>query len=53
MAFHGILGAFLLDETRLIDLEGAFRSGKTTTALWKVYRSCSEHPGIHWLICRY
>ena len=53
MAFHGILGAFLLYETRLIDLEGAFRSGKTTTALWKVYRSCSEHPGIHWLICRY
>ncbi len=44
---------FMADQTRHIDLEGAFRSGKTTAALWKVYQSCIDHPGIQWLICRY
>ena len=53
MRFRGAVAAFIEDTTRLIDLEGAFRSGKTTAALWKVFRSTQEHPGIHWLICRY
>src|SRR6266571_7954596 len=30
-----------------------FRSGKTTAALWKVFKSCEAHPGIQWLLCRY
>jgi len=51
--FRGVLAEFMADETRLLDLEGGFRAAKTTTALWKVYRSCLEHPGIAWLICRY
>jgi hypothetical protein len=53
MVFKGVVADFILDDTRHIDLEGAFRSGKTTAALWKVYRSCIDHPGIKWLICRY
>lgn len=53
MVFKGEMAAFMADTTRLVDVEGAFRSGKTTGALWKVYQSCVEHPGIHWLICRY
>lgn len=53
MVFKGEMAAFMADSTRLVDVEGAFRSGKTTGALWKVYRSCVDHPGIHWLICRY
>lgn len=51
--FRGVATQVLLDETRAIDLEGAFRSGKTTVALWKVLKSCLDHPGIAWLICRY
>lgn len=53
MVWRGEMSKFLLDETRLIDMEGAFRSGKTTAACWKVLNSCLAHPGIHWLICRY
>lgn len=53
VGFRGVVADFMRDETRHIDLEGAFRSGKTTAALWKVYASCMAHPGIHWLICRY
>ena len=53
MAFHGVVADFMDDTTRHIDLEGAFRSGKTTAALWKVYHSCVKYPGIHWLICRF
>ncbi len=53
MVFAGEMAAFMADTTRLIDLEGAFRSGKTTAALWKVFKSCVDHPGIHWLIGRY
>lgn len=53
MVWRGPVGSFMRSQTRLIDLEGAFRSGKTTAALWKVLSSCVEHPGIHWLICRY
>lgn len=53
MRWRGTVSEFLLDETRHIDLEGAFRSGKTTAALWKVFNSCVAHPGICWLISRY
>lgn len=53
MVFAGEMSAFMQDTTRLIDLEGAFRSGKTTAALWKVYKSCIDNPGIQWLVCRY
>lgn len=53
MSWRGPIAAFMRDPTRLIDLEGAFRSGKTTACLWKVLRTCDAHPGMHWLICRY
>jgi hypothetical protein len=53
MVWRGPVAKFMQDATRLIDLEGAFRSGKTTAALWKVLESCLDHPGIAWLICRY
>jgi hypothetical protein len=53
MVWRGDIAKFMLDETRLCNAEGAFRSGKTTAALWKVYNSCVAHPGICWLICRY
>ena len=53
MLWRGVVAKFMQDKTRLIDFEGAFRVGKTTAALWKVFNSCMEHPGIHWLICRY
>lgn len=53
MVWHGPVAEFFSDQTEQIDLEGAIRSGKTTVALWKVLTSCLEHPGIHWLICRY
>lgn len=53
MHFHGVLAEFMRDQTEQIDLEGAFRSGKTTAALCKVLQSCLVHPGIHWLCCRY
>ncbi len=53
MVWRGNVSRFLQDTTRLIDLEGAFRSGKTTAALWKVYNACVDYPGMHWLIGRY
>ena len=53
MVWRGVVSEFIQDETRLEDLEGAFRSGKTTAALWKVFTSCLDFPGIAWLICRY
>lgn len=53
MIWRGIIARFMQDQTRLIDIEGAFRASKTTACLWKVFNSCIEHPGIHWLICRY
>lgn len=53
MIWRGVVADFMVDTTRHIDFEGAFRSGKTTAALWKVFNSCLEHPGICWLICRY
>jgi hypothetical protein len=53
MVWVGVTAQFMQDTTRHIDFEGAFRVGKTTAALWKVFNSCEAHPGIHWLICRY
>jgi hypothetical protein len=53
MIWRGVVAEFMQDTTRLIDFEGAFRVGKTTAALWKVFNLCIEHPGIQWLICRY
>ena len=53
MAFKGDMWEFMRDSTRYIDLEGAFRSGKTTASAWKVFKSCIDHPGINWMICRY
>lgn len=53
MVWKGTVSEFLLDTTRYVDLEGAFRSGKTTAACWKVLNSCLANPGIHWLMCRY
>lgn len=53
MIWRGVTAEFMQDTTRLVDFEGAFRVGKTTAALWKVFNSCKTHPGIHWLICRY
>jgi hypothetical protein len=53
MHWHGPISRFLLDTTQEIDLEGALSSGKTTAALWKVWNSLHDHPGIHWWIGRY
>lgn len=53
MRWRGPIGAFMRDRSRLINLEGAFRSGKTTGCLWKVLAYCDAYPGIHCLICRY
>ena len=38
---------------RYLSLEGAYRSGKTTTALLKVGYWCWEYPGIPWLLSRW
>lgn len=51
--FRGPVARFMRDETRYIDLEGAFRSGKTTACLFKVARACVAYPGMPWLICRW
>ena len=44
MVWRGVMAAFLQDDTRLIDLEGAFRSSKTTACLRKVAKSCLRYP---------
>jgi hypothetical protein len=53
MVWRGVMAAFLQDETRLIDLEGAFRSSKTTACLRKVAKACLRYPGMHWWLNRY
>lgn len=53
MVWKGVTAEFMQDTTRLIDFEGAFRVGKTTAALWKVFNLCLQYPGIQCLICRY
>ncbi len=53
LAFSGTVADFIKDTTREISLEGGFRSGKTTAALWKVRESLKRNAGIQWFICRY
>lgn len=53
VVFKHTLAEFMADETRYLDLEGAFRCGKTTACCYKVAKSCVDHPGINWLICRW
>lgn len=53
IVLKGALAEFFADETRYVDLEGAFRCGKTTACCLKVAASCLAHPGINWLICRW
>ena len=43
----------LLDTTRYLDIEGAFRAAKTTIGLWKAFNYLVEHPGMNALICRW
>jgi PBSX family phage terminase large subunit len=51
--FRGSLAEFFVDETKYVDLEGAFRCGKTTACCFKVLKSCLDNPGINWLVCRW
>ena len=51
--FRGPLARFMRDATRMIDLEGALSSGKTTACLVKEYAQAQQHPGIWSLICRF
>jgi len=53
LTFSGTVARFIDDSTREISLEGGFRSGKTTAAIWKVRKSLKDNPGIQWFICRY
>ena len=53
MVWRGVVSEFMRDTTRLVDLEGAFRAGKTTAGVWKVLTACLENPGMVWLVCRY
>jgi terminase large subunit-like protein len=53
MKFEGIVARFLADTTREISIEGGFRAGKTTAALWKVRDSIEKYPGVKWFLCRY
>ena len=53
VVFKHTLAHFMEDTTRYLDLEGAFRCGKTTACCYKVAKSCVDNPGINWLICRW
>ena len=53
MIFQGAPGEALIDETPLLDIEGAFRASKTTLGLWKILKACRTYPGIHTLISRW
>ncbi len=53
MTWKGQQSVALLDTTRYLDIEGAFRASKTTIGLWKVLNSCLAHPGIHWMLSRW
>jgi hypothetical protein len=53
MVWRGPIVGFMRDETRLLDIEGAIRSGKTTACLWKVHGKLIDHPGMFAYICRY
>ena len=51
--FRGPLAAFMRDQTRMVDLEGALSSGKTTACLTKEYLAAQQYPGQWSLICRF
>jgi len=53
MIWRGPIVQFLRDETRVVDLEGAIRSGKTTACVWKVYNRLVEEPGCFAFLCRW
>lgn len=53
MVWRGPVVTFLRDETRLVDLEGALRSGKTTACLWKEHTKLMQYPGMASLLCRW
>jgi hypothetical protein len=40
-------------KTRLVDFEGAIRSGKSTPLVWKVINYAIEYPGIKMMLCRW
>lgn len=45
--------AAIQDDTRFLDIEGAFRSAKTWTVLIKIRLQVEEYPGIRWAIARW
>lgn len=53
MVWKGPIAAFMRDDTRIVDLEGAIRSGKTTACVWKVYNRLQEEPGLCAFMCRW
>jgi hypothetical protein len=53
MEWRGAISAFLQDETREIDLEGALSSGKTTACLWKEFSALQSLPGVWSFMCRF
>jgi hypothetical protein len=53
MVWRGKQSDALLDETEALDLEGAFRSSKTTIGLWREFNAAVKNPGIHSLLSRW
>ena len=53
MVWHEKQSRVMLSAARLLDVEGALRSGKTTVCLWKEFRFAVTHPGIAILIARW
>jgi hypothetical protein len=53
IAFYGQHAVAFHDPSRLVDIEGAVRSGKTTLCLVKVLALCQQHAGIYGLIGRF
>lgn len=53
MRWRGAQYDALTDETRYLDIEGAFRAAKTTIGLWKELNAALKYPGIRILLCRW
>lgn len=53
MVWRGAQSDAMLDDTRLLDVEGAFRAAKTTLCLWKELNALLAYPGMHTLIARW
>ena len=53
MVWRGKQAEVMRSVARVLDVEGAVRSGKTTVCLWKEFRAGNEHPGIHLLLSRW